>query len=88
MGKSENWEVPPGHGIVFRKKNVRSCSAVSFDLVVKSYVRMRTQNHAAGAIEYSIGRVCSTVIKYLINCFFGVLCCGGLLEYYGTKSDK
>ena len=88
MGKSENWAVPPVHGIVSGKKNMSSRSYAASAFIVKSCVRMRTQNHVAGVIEYSIGGVCITVIKYLIDCFFGAFCCGGLLGSNGTKADK
>ena len=88
LGKSENWAVPSLHGIVFGKKILSSCSAAAFAFVVKSCVRMCTQNHVSGAIEYPIRGVCSTVIKYLTDCFFGVFCCGSLLVSNGTKAGK
>ena len=38
-------------------------STADFDFVVKYCVRMRTNNHIAGAFEDPIGRVCSTIIE-------------------------
>ena len=63
MGKSENWTVPSGHGIIFGWKNMSPCYAVAFAWVVKYCVRMRTKNYIAGAIENTIGGVCGTVTE-------------------------
>ena len=56
-----------------------SSSAASFALIVKTCVRMCTQDHVAGAIDNAIGGVGGTVIKYLIDGIIDVLCGGGLL---------
>ena len=79
FGKCWHGSVQSGHGVVFRKENVSSRSAVSFALIVKTCIIMCTQDHIAGAIENAIGGVGGTVIKYLIDVVIGVLRGGFLL---------
>ena len=86
FGKSENGAILLGHDIVFGQENVSPCSAASFVFILKTWVRMCTQNHVDRVIESSIGWLCSTVIKYLIDFLFGAFCCGGLMWSSGTKA--
>ena len=82
--KNKKGAVPSGHGIVFKKENLIPWSTASFAFIVKTWLRMCKENHVAGAIENSIGRVCSTLIKYLIDCLVDAFRCGGLLGFNGT----
>ena len=67
---------------------MRTCSVEAFAFVVKSCIRMRTNNHTAGEIEDPIGGVCGTIIELLIYCFVRALGGSGLLGANGTKDDK
>ena len=48
---------------------------MSFALIVQTCVRICTQNYIPGAIDNSIGGVCSALIEYLIYCLVGALRC-------------
>ena len=75
----QHGSIPSGHGVVFRKENMRSSSAASLALIVEPCVRIFTEDHVARAIENSIGGIGSALIQYLIDGVIGAFCGKGLL---------